>query len=51
MVDASTYQGKLYGLQPITNTIGLFYNKDILAKAGVNAAEDVGRAAGRRPRS
>jgi multiple sugar transport system substrate-binding protein len=35
VVDASTYQGKLYGLQPITNTIGLFYNKDILGKAGV----------------
>ena len=35
VVDASTYQGKLYGLQPITNTIALFYNKDILAKAGV----------------
>jgi multiple sugar transport system substrate-binding protein len=35
VVDASSYQGKLYGLQPITNTIGLFYNKDILAKAGV----------------
>jgi multiple sugar transport system substrate-binding protein len=35
VVDASTYQDKLYGLQPITNTIGLFYNKDILAKAGV----------------
>ena len=35
VVDASTYQGKLYGLQPITNTIGLFYNKDILDKAGV----------------
>ena len=35
VVDASTYKGKLYGLQPITNTIALFYNKDILAKAGV----------------
>jgi multiple sugar transport system substrate-binding protein len=35
VVDASTYQGKVYGLQPITNTIGLFYNKDMLAKAGV----------------
>jgi multiple sugar transport system substrate-binding protein len=35
VVDASTYQGKLYGLQPITNTIGLFYDKDKLAKAGV----------------
>ena len=35
MVSASTYEGKLYGLQPITNTIALFYNKDLLAKAGV----------------
>jgi multiple sugar transport system substrate-binding protein len=35
VVKASTYKGKLYGLQPVTNTIGLFYNKDILAKAGV----------------
>jgi multiple sugar transport system substrate-binding protein len=36
VVDASTYEGKLYGLQPVTNTIGLFYNSDLLAKAGVN---------------
>ncbi|MGI5128185.1 sugar ABC transporter substrate-binding protein [Pseudonocardia sp. CA-107938] len=35
IVAASTYEGKLYGLQPITNTIGLFYNKDVLAQAGV----------------
>lgn len=35
VVDASTHEGKLYGLQPITNTIGLFYNKDMLSKAGV----------------
>lgn len=35
VVAASTYKGKLYGLQPIANTIGIFYNKDILAKAGV----------------
>jgi multiple sugar transport system substrate-binding protein len=35
VVDASTYQGKLYGLQPVTNTIALFYNKDLLTKAGV----------------
>lgn len=34
-MDASTYQGKLYGLQPVTNTLGLFYNKDMLDKAGV----------------
>ncbi len=32
---ASTYKGELYGLQPVTNTIGLFYNKDLLSKAGV----------------
>lgn len=35
VVDASSYRGKLYGLQPITNTIGLFYNKDILDNARV----------------
>src|SRR3954465_160141 len=35
VVDASSYHGKLYGLQPITNSIALFYNKDILAKAGM----------------
>ncbi|MFL5955725.1 MAG: extracellular solute-binding protein [Gaiellaceae bacterium] len=35
VVAASTYKRKLYGLQPITNSIALFYNKDILAKAGV----------------
>ncbi len=35
VVAASTYKGKLYGLQPITNSIALFYNKDILTKAGV----------------
>jgi multiple sugar transport system substrate-binding protein len=35
VVAASTYKGKLYGLQPITNSIALFYNKDILSKAGI----------------
>jgi multiple sugar transport system substrate-binding protein len=35
VADASTYKGKLYGLQPITNTIGLFYSEDALANAGV----------------
>ena len=35
VVAASTYKGKLYGLQPITNSIALFYNKDLFAKAGV----------------
>lgn len=35
VVDAATYQGELYGLQPVTNTIAIFYNKDLLKKAGV----------------
>jgi multiple sugar transport system substrate-binding protein len=34
-VSAATYEGKLYGLQPGANTIAIFYNKDILDKAGV----------------
>jgi multiple sugar transport system substrate-binding protein len=32
---ASTFEGKVYGLQPVTNSIGLFYNVDILTKAGI----------------
>ena len=32
---ASTYKGKLYGLQPVANSIALYYNKKILAAAGV----------------
>jgi multiple sugar transport system substrate-binding protein len=35
VVSASTYEGQVYGLQPVTNTIGLIYNKDMLAEAGV----------------
>ena len=35
MVDATSYQGKLYGLAPVTNTIALFYNKHMLQEAGV----------------
>ena len=34
-VSAATADGKLYGLQPGANTIAIFYNKDILSKAGV----------------
>src|SRR5215212_2610158 len=34
-VSAATYEGKLYGLQPGANTIAIFYNKEILDKAGV----------------
>ena len=35
VVDAATQDGDLYALQPGANTIGIFYNKDILEKAGV----------------
>jgi multiple sugar transport system substrate-binding protein len=34
-VSAATYEGKLYGLQPGANTLAIFYDKDVLAKAGV----------------
>ncbi|WP_432483291.1 sugar ABC transporter substrate-binding protein [Kineococcus esterisolvens] len=35
VVDASTYEGELYGLQPVTNTIALFYNEAIFEEAGL----------------
>jgi multiple sugar transport system substrate-binding protein len=35
VLNAGTYKGKVYGLAPTVNTIAMFYNKDILAKAGV----------------
>ncbi len=47
-VAAATYNGQLYGLQPGANTLALFYNKDVLDKAGREAADDVGRAQGGR---
>ena len=35
VIDAATYEGEVYGLQPVANTIALFYNKDILEAAGI----------------
>lgn len=35
VIDASSYDGELYGIQPVANTIALFYNKDLLDAAGV----------------
>ncbi|WP_144710457.1 sugar ABC transporter substrate-binding protein [Curtobacterium pusillum] len=32
---ANSYKGDLYGLQPVTNSIALYYNKKLLAAAGV----------------
>jgi multiple sugar transport system substrate-binding protein len=37
VLKAGTYKDKVYGLAPTVNTIALFYNKDLLAKAGVTA--------------
>ena len=34
-VSAATYEEELYGLQPAANTIAIFYDKDVLEKAGV----------------
>ena len=35
VVQAGTYQGKLYGLAPVVNSIALFYNVDMLKAAGI----------------
>lgn len=35
MLDAGTYEGEVYGLAPTANTLGLFYNKKLLADAGL----------------
>lgn len=35
ILSAGTYKGKVYGLAPDVSTVALFYNKDMLAKAGV----------------
>ncbi|MFC8596786.1 extracellular solute-binding protein [Isoptericola sp. NPDC057191] len=35
VVDAGTYDGDLYGIAPVVNTIGLFYDVDALADAGI----------------
>lgn len=36
LVDAFTYEGKLYGIAKDFNTLGMFYNKDLFDKAGLN---------------
>lgn len=35
ILEAATYEGEVYGLAPVVNTLGLFYNIDLLAAAGV----------------
>lgn len=35
ILDAATYEGEVYGLGPAVNTLGLFYNVDVLEEAGI----------------
>ncbi len=35
IVDAGTYDGKLYGIAPVVNAVGLIYNVDLLKAANV----------------
>ena len=35
ILEAATYEDEVYGLAPTVNTLGLFYNEDLLAAAGV----------------
>ncbi|MDM8086446.1 sugar ABC transporter substrate-binding protein [Cellulomonas cellasea] len=35
VLSAGTYEGDLYGIAPIVNSLGLFYNADMLAEAGI----------------
>lgn len=40
LVDAFTYDGKLYGIAKDFNTLGMFYNKDLFDKAGLDYPTD-----------
>jgi multiple sugar transport system substrate-binding protein len=35
IIDATTYEGEVYGLGPAVNTLGLFYNADLLEEKGI----------------
>lgn len=35
MLEAATYEGEVYGLAPTANTLGIFYNTELLEAAGV----------------
>ncbi|MGW4895938.1 extracellular solute-binding protein [Kitasatospora sp. NPDC004240] len=38
LIQQAKYQGKIYGIPLVTDTLGLLYNKDLFTKAGVSAA-------------
>ncbi|GAB4556475.1 MAG: ABC transporter substrate-binding protein [Anaerolineales bacterium] len=40
LVNAFTYNGKLYGIAKDFNTLGMFYNKDLFDKAGLDYPTD-----------
>ncbi|MBL8058676.1 MAG: ABC transporter substrate-binding protein [Anaerolineales bacterium] len=40
LLDAFTFDGKVYGIPKDFNTLGLFYNKDLFAKAGLAEPTD-----------
>ena len=41
-LNSVTWDGKLYGIPKYTDTIGVFYNKDLFAKAGLTEAPRLG---------
>jgi multiple sugar transport system substrate-binding protein len=40
LIDAFSYEGKVYGIPKDFNTLGLFYNKDLFAAAGLDEPTD-----------
>ncbi|MFF2074354.1 extracellular solute-binding protein [Kitasatospora sp. NPDC058162] len=38
LIQQAKYEGKLYGVPLVTDTLGLLYNKDLFAKAGITDA-------------
>ncbi|MGQ0600535.1 MAG: ABC transporter substrate-binding protein [Anaerolineales bacterium] len=40
LIDAFTFDGKVYGIPKDFNTLGLFYNKDLFAAAGIDEPTD-----------
>lgn len=38
LIEQATYEGKLYGIPQVTDTLGLMYNKQLFAKAGITEA-------------
>ncbi|GHD03174.1 sugar ABC transporter substrate-binding protein [Zhihengliuella salsuginis] len=39
ILDAATYEGEVYGIGPVVNTLGLFYNVEMLEEAGIEPPE------------